>query len=200
MGGGKGQGRADFQDIGVERRGRNQHPPPPHFVDQGQGQGAVGVPGRAVAHHLDAHIQAGAAHVADPVVLLHQVAQARLHDLAHLMHVVLQVFPLHDLKRRPRCGHGHRVAAKRVEISHVMAEILGHLGLHGDIGHRLAIAHGLAHRHDVGHHAVPLIPPHMRAGAGKAALHLVGEEDTAGLMDNIKNRLQHAGIVRENSI
>ena len=52
-------------------------------------------------------------------------------------------------------------------------------------GDRVAVAHRLADRDDVGHDAVALEAPHVLAGAAEAGLHLVGDEQAAGLVDRV---------------
>ena len=51
----------------------------------------------------------------------------------------------------------------------------GRRGHHG--GERRAVADALGHRDDVGDHALRLEPPEVRAGAGEARLHLVGDAE-----------------------
>ena len=59
---------------------------------------------------------------------------------------------------------------------------------------RLAVAHRLAERHEVGHDPEPLERPHRLAGAAVAALHLVGDPQPAGLVGQ-PHQFLHVGRV-----
>ena len=64
----------------------------------------------------------------------------------------------------------------------------------------MAVAHRLAERDDVGHDAVALEAPHLPAGAAEARLHLVGDEEPAGLAHFRDRLLQEAGRIREDAV
>ena len=71
---------------------------------------------------------------------------------------------------------GHRIAAERVEIARLRAEIGQNFGLQDQTRHRVAIAHRLAQADHVGDKTMALKAPHLAASPAKARLHLIGNE------------------------
>ncbi|KAG5725962.1 hypothetical protein E4T56_gene5253, partial [Termitomyces sp. T112] len=65
---------------------------------------------------------------------------------------------------------------------------------------RLTIAHRLAQRHNVGIDAMALETPHMAAGAAKAGLHFVRNENAARAADRLDGALQEAGLFRQDAV
>ena len=67
-------------------------------------------------------------------------------------------------------------------------------------GHRVAVAHRLAQRDDVGDHAVHVEPPQVRAGPAEPRLDLVGHEQPAGRAPAPYGVLQVVARRREDAV
>ena len=126
---------------------------------------------------LDRDHGADAAHLADDVVLLLQLEQRRLEHALDAGRLGEQAVLLDALEHGDRGRAGDGVAAEGA------AEAAGLGGIHdlgatGDAGQRQAARDALGAEHQVGHEA-EVLAGEVRAGAGHAALDLVGDEDDA---------------------
>ena len=114
--------------------------------------------------------------------------------------VGLQTLLFDHIEHRAGCGHRNRVAAKGVEVAALRGEAVQHLGLDRQSGHRVAVAHRFAERHDIGHQAMAGKAPEVVAGAAKAGLDLVGDEQATGLAHRSHRIGQPAGRIGQHAI
>ena len=87
----------------------------------------------------------------------------------------MQIFLFDDIQHRHARRALHGIAAEGVEIHHPLAKLVDQIGAGRHARHRVAVAHGFAHGGDVGGCPAHLVAPHFLAGAGKPALHLIGD-------------------------
>ena len=97
-------------------------------------------------------------------------------------------------------GGGDGIAAEGVEIAGLRAEFGDHPGAQDKARDGIAIAHRLAQRDHVGDHAMAGEAPHMAAGAAKAGLHLIGEEEPARSADGGGGGGEEAGRIGEKPV
>src|SRR6266478_7441729 len=97
----------------------------------------------------------------------------------HAQSVLLQVFVGDDIKDRQANRTRDGVAAEGVEILHTAVKRSGNLRRGHDCRQWMSIANRLAHRDNVGHDALCLKTPEVRADAPKTYLHFVGNADAA---------------------
>ena len=129
---------------------------------------------------LDAEEQPAAAHVADQRVAPAQLAQAGREPAAEHVRARLQALVADHVEHGEADRGRDRVAAEGVEVLHAVRERARDLRRRDDRAQRVAVADRLAHRDDVGHDALRLEAPEVRADAAEADLHLVGDADPAG--------------------
>ena len=105
-----------------------------------------------------------------------------------------QLFVINHIKHCGSCGHGDRVSTEGVEVRHSVGEGIQNPGLGCHRGDGQTISHRLTHRDDIGQDAVTDESPHRLTGAGKARLHLIGDEHAAGLMHSVDYGCQNRRI------
>ena len=93
--------------------------------------------------------------------------------IAYLESVLLQSFVLDDIKHCKRSCTGNGIAAKRIEISPLFAEVLDQVTSCHDTGNWMPVAHWFAQRNDVGHKFVRFEAPEMCACAAEAGLDFI---------------------------
>src|SRR5690606_9850684 len=95
--------------------------------------------------------------------------------------VLHQALIAHDIEHRLAYSGRNRIAAERVEIPRPVAEIDEQFVAGHHPGQRMAVAHGLAQRYDIGSDRMALEAPHVIADATEARLDLVGDVQSASL-------------------
>ena len=120
--------------------------------------------------------QAQAADVADDGVLLLKILQALAKLLTTGVGIFHQLMLFNIFQHCQTCGRGHRVAAQGGCTGAGVG--VGNLCRGNEGGDGGAVAQGLGHAHDVGHHIEVLDGKHL-ACAGKACLHLIVNEEGA---------------------
>ena len=111
----------------------------------------------------------------------HQRAQAGRQPAAEHVRAGLQPLVADHVQHREADRGRDRVAAEGVEVLHAVRERARDLRRRDDGAERMAVADRLAHRDDVGHDALRLEAPEVRADAPEPDLHLVGDADRAGV-------------------
>ena len=186
------QRRADFQGMALGSGGRNQDVVFAQAVDKVCGAGGVGMP---LGHDVLPQKQTGGAQGAKAVVGLGKGQQAVAEQGTDPGCVGFEALALNHLKNGHGGGGGDGIAAEGVEIARPVAKCGDHARPQRKAGHRIAVAHRLAHRHHVGDQAVALKAPHRLSRPGKAGLHLVCDEKATGGPDHLGCRFQKAGRV-----
>src|ERR1043166_5769281 len=125
-------------------------------------------------HQLDADKQPRATHVADDLVSLLQLTQASKQPLTNLERVSLQVFLLHNLQHLQSDRTRNVVASESAEELHAVRERAGDCSRRDHRTDRMPVANWFTKHDDVGHDAVFLKRPEVRADASIPCLHLFG--------------------------
>ena len=125
-------------------------------------------------------------------MLFHERAQTIPQSRPNRKRVFLQALVTDNVEHGEANGARDRIAAERGEELHPVRERIGDFARGDNRRHRVAVADGLAHHHDVGHDGLPLEPPEMAPHATKANLHLVGDAEASGGADVPVRRLEVA--------
>ena len=137
-------------------------------------QSGGGLAAGAVGDQFRADHQSLAAHVADAVEALLQLAQAREQVIADLGGIG-RIFALHEIERGQRRGATDWVTAEGVAVRAALPFL--HVSLPRDHqSDRQPRAQALGERHDVRRHAPMLAREHL-AGAADAALYFVEDQE-----------------------
>ena len=112
-------------------------------------------------------------------MLRREPLEPREHVVADDARVLLQLLLLEDIEHRVRRGAGHRIAAESIEVHHLAPRTRSQARRGHDAGDGVAVAHRLAERDEVRDDAIPLVTPHVGAGAAKAGLNFVRDIDPA---------------------
>ena len=121
-----------------------------------------------------------AADVDDRGVGAHDLADGGDQRIADADDPLEHALVLEDVEHGERRHGRHRVPAERAEEHRLVAEPCGDLAPGDDRADRVAVAHRLADRHDIGHEPEVLERPHVVAGAAVPALDLVGDPQGTG--------------------
>ena len=135
--------------------------------------------GRRRVADLDPDREPDAAHVHDARVIADDGPDAGPQRLARRRRSLEHALVVEHVEHRQGRGRGHRVAAERAEEHGLVGEPRRDLAPGHDRADRVAVAHRLAERHEVGRDPEPLERPH-RAGPAMTALHLVGDPQATG--------------------
>src|SRR5215469_2466512 len=198
--------RADFQDVGAAAGGADENAAAAHAVHDAPRLGAAANAAGAVRAELDPDEQSGAADLADRSVPLRELLQPAPQILTAPPCILQQILTADHLQHGERRGAGHAVATVGVEIASASGELGKHAGATYDGRDRVTVAHGFAHGDQVRNDAVTLEAPHGLPEAAEAGLHLIGDEQPAGLVHPAHrigeeaSRLRHHAIAREDGI
>ena len=194
------QRRTDLEHIVSHRTGAEQHALVSHPVDNVARELAIRRPRGAIADKLDPDEKAGTAHVADGLVPDGETGDALAQELPDLGSVLHQPLSLDGVQHCQCRRARHGVAGKGVEVARVLPELRQGVGGRHQSRDRLAVAHRLSHRDDVGHDTMALEAPQVFAGAAEAGLDLVGDEQAARPLDRVDRAPQEARRFREDAV
>ncbi len=121
--------------------------------------------------------------------LLQQLAGVLAEFRGVALHLDAGALPQHRHARRS----GDGVACEGVEVEVGAAELIEEFGRGDDASDGMPVAERLAQRHQVRTNAVQFVAPEMQPDPTEAGLHLVGDDQTAGVPHQFHQTLDVPG-------
>src|SRR5690606_11950893 len=117
------------------------------------------LPALPVGYELHRDKKPSAADIPDTSTVFGNTRQPTEQVLPDVQCVLLQLFFPQHIEHGSARGGGNGIAAERVEVMAISREGFRDVAASYRGGQWVAVAHGLAHGHDVGHHVVQLETP-----------------------------------------